>query len=286
MPAVKVAREGFVVTADTVRYMNSASPPSDNFLVDNPTWAIDFAPNGTRVGLGDILYRKRYANTLETIANEGIYAFYHGSIAETTIQALQRANGTMTLKDLRDYRVAIRSPGMIEYRGYKMHSTSAPSSGTVVLSTMKVFEGYDASDPKTLNLTTHRLDESIRFAYGARTELGDPSFVANLTRYQQNMLSEAHAVEVRSKISDFHTLNVSAYDPKGLESLETPGTSHVVVGDKNGMAISLTTTINTLFGSLLMVPETGIIMNNEMNDFSIPGSSNAFGYGQFVRSHA
>ena len=69
---------------------------------------------------------------------------------------------------------------------------------------------------------------------------------------------------IRSKISDFQTQNVSWYDPKGIESLETPGTSHVVTADKDGMAISLTTTVNLLFGSQLIVPETGVIMNNEM----------------------
>jgi gamma-glutamyltranspeptidase/glutathione hydrolase len=92
------------------------------------------------------------------------------------------------------------------------------------------------------------------------------------------MLQANTSAEIRSKISDFHTLNVSAYDPKGLESLDTPGTSHIVTADASGMAVSLTTTINLLFGSMIMVPETGVIMNNEMNDFSIPGSSDAFGY--------
>ena len=78
------------------------------------------------------------------------------------------------------------------------------------------------------------------------------------------MDSDATAAAIRSKISDQITQNVTWYDPEGIESLETPGTSHIVAADKNGMAISLTTTINLLFGSQLMVPETGIIMNNEM----------------------
>ncbi|TKA24794.1 hypothetical protein B0A49_13626, partial [Cryomyces minteri] len=96
--------------------------------------------------------------------------------------------------------------------------------------------------------------------------------------YENQMLNATTAAEIRAKISDVRTLNVSAYDPSGLESLETPGTSHVVAADASSMAITLTTTVNLLFGSHLMVPETGVIMNNEMNDFSIPGSSNAFGY--------
>jgi len=144
---------------------------------------------------------------------------------------------------------------------------------------MKIIEGYsDIGEAATLNLSTHRFDEALRFAYGQRTELGDPSFVEGMTEYQAQMLSNATTSAVRAKLNDYHTQNVSAYDPSGFESLETPGTSAVVTSDASGMAVSLTTTINLLFGSRVMIPETGVIMNNEMNDFSIPGSSNAFGF--------
>src|SRR3989440_2047282 len=144
---------------------------------------------------------------------------------------------------------------------------------------MKTVEGYsDFFQPSTTNLSTHRLDEAIRFAYGERANLGDPLFFPGVDKYQFEMLQANTSAEIRAKISDFHTLNTSAYDPKGLESLDTPGTSHIVTADASGMAVSLTTTVNLLFGSMLMVPETGIIMNNEMDDFSIPGRSNAFGY--------
>ncbi|KAI1077704.1 gamma-glutamyltranspeptidase [Whalleya microplaca] len=285
-PAVKVARYGFRVTEDLVKYMDSVSP--NNFLTDDPTWAIDFAPKGYRVKLNETITRKRYADTLEVIAKEGPDAFYTGAIANATIAALTAKNGTMNLDDLKNYTVAIRKPSEIKYRDYKLTSCSAPSGGVVALSTLKIVDGYDGfGDPAAINLTTHRLDEAIRFAYGQRANLGDPSFVDGLDKYQEQMLSDATAAEVRSKISDFKTQNVSWYDPAGLESLETPGTSHIVTADKSGLAISLTTTVNLLFGSRVMVPETGVIMNDEMNDFSIPGSSNAFGYipspANFVR---
>lgn len=281
MPAVEVARNGWNVTNDLVRYMASASVGVPDFLCSDPTWALDFCPNGTRLGLGDVITRKRYADTLETIANEGANAFYSGAIANTTIAALNAATpkGIMTLEDLMNYTVAIRKPVQITYRGYKLTSCSAPSSGEVALATMKTVEGYsDFFHPATINLSTHRLDEAIRFAYGERADLGDPFFLPGIDKYQAEMLQANTSAEIRAKISDFHTLNVSAYDPKGLQSLETPGTSHIVTADASGMAISLTTTVNLLFGSMVMVPETGVIMNNEMNDFSIPGSSNAFGY--------
>ncbi|KAH9897596.1 gamma-glutamyltransferase 1 [Xylariomycetidae sp. FL2044] len=275
-PAIKVARYGFNVTEDLIKYMDSVD---GDFLTNDPTWAIDFAPNGYRVKLGETMTRKRYADTLEVVAAEGADAFYTGAIAGATIAALTDANGTMTLDDLKNYTVAIRKPSEITYRGHKLTACSAPSGGVVALSALKIVDGYeDFGDPDAINLTTHRLDEAMRFAYGQRSELGDPLFVEGLDAYQENMLSDATAAKVRSKISDFKTQNVSWYDPAGLESLETPGTSHIVTADKSGMAVSLTTTINLLFGSRVMVPETGVIMNDEMNDFSVPGSSNAFGY--------
>lgn len=279
MPAVHVARYGFPVTQDLVRYMASAISGIDNFLVHEPTWAIDFAPNGTLLGIGDTITRKRYADTLETIAKRGPDAFYSGPIAEATIQTIQDNGGIMTLEDLANYSLAIREPAAIDYRGYKIRSGSAPCSGTVAMSVMKIIEGYPTiGEAAKLNLSTHLFDEALRFAYGQRSELGDPLFVEGMDEYQAEMLNESTAAAVRAKISPLHTLNVSAYDPSGFESLETPGTSAIVTSDRNGMAVSLTTTVNLLFGSKIMVPETGVILNDEMNDFSIPGSSNAFGY--------
>ncbi|KAK8075872.1 gamma-glutamyltranspeptidase [Apiospora hydei] len=277
-PAIKVARDGFRVTEDLVRYMNTVSGDG-KFFTEDPSWAIDFAPHGYRVKLNETMTRKRYADTLEVIAKEGPDAFYSGAIAKATIAALQAANGTMTTDDLTNYTVALRKPSNITYRGYKLTACGAPAGGSVALSALKIVESYDGfGDDSQLNLTTHRLDEAIRFAYGERTNLGDPSFLEGILEYQDSMLSDATTAEIHAKISDTTSHNVSYYDPKGIESLETPGTSYVGTADKSGLAISLTTTINTLFGSQVMVPETGVIMNNEMNDFSIPASSNAFGY--------
>lgn len=167
MPAVKVARDGFPVTEDLIRYMDAATAGQIDFLTQDPTWALDFAPNGTRVKLNDTITRKRYADTLEAIAFRGSDAFYTGPIAETMIAAIQNANGTMTMEDLQNYTVATREPAQIDYRGYKLTSGSAPSGGTVALGILKIVEGYrDFFHESTLNLSTHRLDEAMRFGYG------------------------------------------------------------------------------------------------------------------------
>ncbi|KAF2142078.1 uncharacterized protein K452DRAFT_249873 [Aplosporella prunicola CBS 121167] len=279
LPSVALARNGFRVNEDLVKYMNSATAGESDFLVEDPTWAIDFAPHGRRVQLNETITRKRYADTLETIASDGADAFYTGPIAEATIQALQAANGTMTLEDLQNYTALTQEPLSINYRGFKLTTGRAPCSGGVALSALKIVEGYnDFGDSKNVNLTTHRLDEAIKFVYGERTQLGDSATDENMDQYQEEMLSDSFASSKRNNISDSHTHDASFYDPRGAEILDTPGTSHVVAADESGLAITLTTTVNLLFGSRLMVPETGVIMNNEMNDFSIPGSSDAFGF--------
>lgn len=287
-PAIKIAREGFKVTQDMIKAIGGAIPNAD-FLTNDPAWAIDFAPNGTLVKLGDTMTRKRFADTLETIAKEGVDAFYSGAIAKATIAAIQAANGTMTVADLKNYTIALRKPLSINYGKYKLTSTNAPSSGPVVLSALQTVSGYEGffSDPAQNNLSYHRLDEAIRWAYGQRTKMGDPSFVNGMETYVEEMISPATGNLTRSRIDDFKTQNVSYYDPEGLETINTPGTSHMVSADKSGLAISMTTTINLAFGSQVIVPETGIILNNEMGDFSIPGVSNTFGYiptpANFVR---
>lgn len=166
-PAIRLARYGFPVTKDLVDFMKQATVGISNFLTEDPTWAIDFAPNGTLVGLGDTLTRKRYADTLEIISEKGADAFYNNSLANSIITAVQASNGTMTLEDLQNYAVVIRRPSSITYREFKLTGCSAPSSGTVVLSIMKTIEGYaDIGEAATLNQSTHRLDEAIRFGYG------------------------------------------------------------------------------------------------------------------------
>jgi gamma-glutamyltranspeptidase/glutathione hydrolase len=204
LPAVNVARQGWTVNQDLVNYMNSAigstGNATSNFLVDDPAFALDFAPHGRLVTLNETITRKRYADTLETIAYEGPDAFYSGSIAQGTIRAIQARNGTMTLEDLKNYTVAIRKPSTITYRDYKLTACSAPSGGEVMLSILKILEGYDdIGDPSAINLTTHRLDEAMKFAYGMRTELGDPSYISGIDTYQEAMVS---AATVRNTLVD------------------------------------------------------------------------------------
>ena len=163
----------------------------------------------------------------------------------------------MTLEDMKNYQVSIRNTVSIDYRGYKLFSTGAPSGGSVALSILNIIEGYDMGDPSTFNLTLHRLDEAMRFSYAARAELGDPDFFSYMADYEAAMLEPTTAEDIRKRILDDRTQDIKAYNPKGYKAPDNHGTSHVVAADDSGMTITSTSTVNLLFGSRLVVPETG-----------------------------
>ena len=154
-----------------------------DFLTSDPSWATDFAPNGTLVGLGDMMTRKRYADTLQAIAEKGADAFYTGAIANSTIQAIQNTNGSMTMEDLEDYVIVSRKPVEVDYRDYHVVGCGAPASGAVVQGILKTIEGFDGfGEEEMLNLSTHRLDEAIRFGYAGVFTLNSLAYTANNTR--------------------------------------------------------------------------------------------------------
>jgi gamma-glutamyltranspeptidase / glutathione hydrolase len=177
-PAIKLARYGFKVNQDLAAALNPKTYP---FLLQDPLFRETYAPNGTLVGLGDTVYRKRYANTLETIAREGPDAFYTGPIATNIASAAWARGGILTTDDLKNYTAILRTPANITYRNkYRIFSTIAPSSGAVVLSALKIFEGYPGSaninDP-AYNETTHKLIQATRFGYGQRNSSGTHPFL-------------------------------------------------------------------------------------------------------------
>ncbi|CAK5263766.1 unnamed protein product [Mycena citricolor] len=276
-PAIKLALDGYNVNADLAAAVNPTSYP---FLVSDPLWAETYAPHGTPLVENQRARRKRYAKTLEKIANHGADAFYTGAIAERTAAAAQQSGGIMTTADLANYTVINRVPANITYRGkYRIFSTVAPSSGSIVLSILKTFEGYNGSAQLTdpaINDTTHELIQATRFGYAVRQNFGDPAFTANVTTIEQESLTEQAAELFRSKIDNI-THPINYYGLTEFTSLEEHGTSHLAVADQYGNAISLTTTVNFFWGSRVMT-EDGIILNDEMDDFSSPGSVNGFGF--------
>jgi gamma-glutamyltranspeptidase/glutathione hydrolase len=174
---------------------------------------------------------------------------------------IQKYNGTMTLDDLRNYEVKSREVVKMNYRGVELHGIGAPAGGAVSLNILKIMEQYDVADwDRDSHLTMHRFDEAMRFAYSARLELGDPDFVTDMSSFEAKMVSEENAREIYRRIMDNQTMPVDSYDPKGMYTSDSHGTSHIVTADASGMATSLTTTVNILFGACIMDNVTGVIM--------------------------
>ena len=264
-----------------------------DFLTQQPTWAVDFAPGGRLLRIGERITRRRLADTLSTIAHEGPDVFYTGPMAKAMIAALQADGGIMTMEDLASYSIEVRPAIHMQYRDrHHIYSCGAPCSGSVVLNALKTLEGYEdlfrsRGENLIIDRDYHRLAEALKFAYGRRTKLADPAFVGNVTAFVDRfMLSPEVAHETRQRISDSHTLSAEEYyNPDRLEVHSDRGTSHMAAADSSGLAISTTTSINLPYGSHLMVPETGVIMNDNMDGFSIPGISNSFGVAPFAGNY-
>ncbi|KAH0498596.1 hypothetical protein TgHK011_005844 [Trichoderma gracile] len=278
--AIHVARNGFRVSSDLVRYMsNTVKADGETFLTKDPNWATDFAPDGDLVKEGSWMTRKRYADTLEKISEKGSDIFYNGELAKTIVDYVQQTGGSMTLDDMANYKVLSRPVHNVTYRGLTLHGVGSPAGGAVSLQILKVMERYSQDDWADQDLSRHRLTEAMRFAYAARISLGDPAFVDDdVAGFEKEMLDPKNIDAIHERIWDNQTQATKYYNPHEFYVPENHGTSHIVAADKSGMAVSLTTTVNLLFGAQIVEPKTGIILNNEMNDFSIPGVSNEFGF--------
>jgi gamma-glutamyltranspeptidase/glutathione hydrolase len=140
---------------------------SPEFLSTSPSWRLDFAPQGIVLTTNDTLKRERYGRLLQSLARNGGESFYTGQLADYMVQCVQAAGGILSKKDLESYKPVLRKPVEIQYRGYRIMSGNAPSGGPVALSALNILEGYsDLGTISHVNVTTHRLDEALRFAFG------------------------------------------------------------------------------------------------------------------------
>ncbi|SPO27103.1 related to gamma-glutamyltransferase [Ustilago trichophora] len=283
-PAITLNRQGFKVTTELAKAINITAYP---FLCKEQLWAEVYCPTGKPAQLGDTIKKERLAKTLEMIAQNGIDPFYQGEIADDIINTIHNNNiykGIMTKQDLKDYKVEFRQPRSVTLRDgkYKVFGTVAPSSGSVVLSTLQTVDQFHADgreNLKDVGLSTHRLIEANKFSYGERTNYGDPAFVQDVSQLEGEYLQLGFSKQKKAKINDSNTFPTAYYIPenKQKEVLNDHGTSAITVVDADGMAISLTTTINTFWGSQLMTA-SGFPLNNEEDDFSSKGQSNFFGF--------
>ena len=270
-PAIRLAREGFAVDEHYRRMAGfrlevmARYPETAGILLDHG--AVPEA--GYRIVQDDL------ADTLEVLAGQGATGFYRGPVAQRLVEGVRAAGGIWTLDDLERYRVEERAPVRFQYRGLQVTTAAPPSSGGVALATMlHILEGYDleALDEAT---RTHLVIEAMRRAYRDRAEyLGDPDFVAMpLAR----LTSPDYAAGLRAAIrADRAT--PSADLPGEAETGGGHHTSHFSILDRAGNRVAATLSINYPFGSGFIAPGTGVLLNDEMDDFSAkPGVPNAYG---------
>lgn len=276
-PAIRLARDGFPVGRHLATSLQSFGPR----LALWKELHKEFAPDGKLPVVGQILRRPRLAKALQAIATEGPDAFYKGWIARDIVQTIQKAGGIVTLEDLATYTVRQRKPLATEFLGHKVFLMPPPSSGGIVLAQSLRFLqalplllfGHNSS------ATLHHLAEILKHTFADRSRyLGDTDFVEiPLLRLLSADTLESYRKRITpGQTQDWKTYGTPALPPKA--PLKDKGTTHISAIDAEGFAAALTTTVNTSFGSLLVTEASGIVLNNEMDDFSTtPGKPNAFG---------
>lgn len=273
-PAIKLADKGFIVSDVLAQTLKEEKSTLGKW---SSSKAI-FFKNGEPLKSGDLLVQKDLAKSLRLIAKQGAKAFYQGEIATKIAKEMQSHGGTMTLEDLKAYKVVERQPIIGDYRGYKVVTMPPPSSGGVhLIEILNMLEHYPIKEDGVNSAKNiHHMAESMKLAYADRSEyLGDPDFVKIPVT---GLTSKAYANERVKTIDDNKARLSSTIKPGKPQPYESDQTTHFSVMDKAGNAAAVTYTLNLNFGSGIVVEGTGILLNNEMDDFSVkPGVPNAFG---------
>lgn len=272
-PAVKLARDGFVVSVGLSRSLEGVLPRMKKY----PAAFAQFSNNGTPYKPGETLKQPDLARSLERIAEQGPAGFYEGETALLLEKEMMANGGLITREDLKAYQAKKRVPVRGTYRGYDVISMPPPSSGGVALIEMlNVLEGYDlkasgSGSAKSL----HLIAESMRRAFADRARyLGDPDFVKNIPI--DRLISKDYAAQLRKTIGPDRA---STSSPTSFEwTTESPETTHFSIVDEARNAVSITYTLEFGYGSGIVVPGAGFLLNNEMGDFNAgPGLTDAEG---------
>ncbi len=274
-PAVALAEKGFVLDAGDIA---SLGEESQKLAKDKAAAAI-FLKDGKVPKIGDRLTQPDLAKSLAAISREGPDAFYKGPIADLIVKASSATGGILARSDFEAYKVRELKPVTCTYRGYEIISSPPPSSGGVILcEILNILEDYPLAELGYGSAATaHRMIEAMRYAYVDRNSaLGDPDFVKNPV---ERLTDKAYAAEIRKKI-DLTKAGISEQlTPKGTG--ESKETTHYSIMDQAGNAVSVTYTLNGSFGAGVVAPGTGILLNNEMDDFTAkPGAPNLYGLVQ------
>ncbi len=274
-PAIALARKGLTIDGDVADSLPAAAP----VLAKHPSSArIYLKPNGSVPQAGDHIALDDLAATLETIATEGAAGFYAGPVAQKIVDAVQAAGGRMTMDDLAHYRAVEREPVSGTYRGRTIVSMPPPSSGGAhIIEILNILEGFPLSE-QGLNSAAalHEMAEAEKLAYADRAAwLGDPDFVKIPLA---GLVSKAYAKKLRALISPDRARPAEDIRPGEPQRCESDQTTHFSIVDGEGDAVANTYTLNLPYGSGLVADGTGVLLNDELDDFAAkPGAANYFG---------
>jgi gamma-glutamyltranspeptidase / glutathione hydrolase len=264
-PAEKLADGGFAVTPHLAGEIAHMAPQ----LKEDPGLREAFIkPDGSPPAAGDTIYEKNLAATLKRLGDDPVTSFYHGEVAAQIAAFMKEHNGLIESADLATYRPQWRNPIRRAYRGYEVYTMPPPSSGGVVLEMLGALEsgniaGLGVNSPPYLA----RVLEVMRQGFIDRSQYADPSFAGVEI---EHLLSDTHILELRDRA-------LHKKPPSPTPVAHDHGTTNLLVADKDGNVVALTTTINTPFGAKVSVPALGILLNDEMDDFAIaPGVPNAY----------
>jgi gamma-glutamyltranspeptidase/glutathione hydrolase len=261
-PAIRLARDGFYLRASDIGFFKFLKP----YAKQQKNIQTIFFKNNKLPRDATLFKQPELAQTLQLISNKGSDAFYQGAIADAIVQASKKHGGVLTKQDFEDYRVNITKPIHCSYEGYEIITMPPPGSGITVCEILQVMQPYPIKKSGFHSaISTHYNAQAMRYAFMDRNYLlGDPKFISIPTK---TLLSKQHTEQIRAHIDKdkIQPLQHFALNPQH----ERPQTTHFVVADKFGNAVSTTYTLNGYFGSKVIAGNTGFFLNNEMDDFSL-----------------
>ena len=270
-PAIRIAREGF---KPSPRLLDSIKDEQKN-LERWPASVAKFLPGGKPPVAGETWRDPDQARTLELLAQQGDAGFYHGEVARELVDAVRAAGGNWTLQDLADYRAKQRAPIVVDYRGYRIITAPPPSSGGVAIAEiLNILRGYDLAKMDRAH-RVHYVVEAMRRAFRDHNDyLGDPDFVKMPL---DMLLSPYYADGLRQSILPDRA-TPSSMLPHGPSHDPGRHTTHFSIIDKDGNMVGITSTVNYILGSTLVAKGTGVLLNDEMDDFAlVPNKPNVYG---------
>ncbi|XP_057870182.2 glutathione hydrolase 1 isoform X1 [Cryptomeria japonica] len=267
LPAAHLA-ESFIVSPYLAFQMNDSKAA---IFADKGLRNV-FTSNGKLLQAGDKCHNFMLAKTLKAIAEYGPKVFYNGTVGVNLVKDVRKAGGILTFKDLQNYKIRVQKPLSADIMGYKILGMPPPSSGGAgMILVLNILASYGVPSASYGVLGLHRMIEAFKHMFAVRMNLGDPDFV-NVTNVLADMLSPKFAAELKKTIYDNMTFGPSHYGGKWNE-IDDHGTSHFSIVDVDRNAVSITSTVNAYFGAKLLSQKTGIVLNNEMDDFSIESNS-------------